>query len=150
MKRLLVGIDGSSHAWAALDLAVIYAKALDAELLAVHVVPGKGAVEHSGQVAKIVSGSNDDKSSAGRDTAQFDDKIVAQTKRILEDGGVKAFKILIFAGDPAERIVYAANDHHVQLIFVGHRGLDAVEHSPMGSVTNKVANMARCTCVIVK
>ncbi len=150
MKRLLVGIDGSSHAWAALDLAVIYAKALDAELLGVHVVPGKSAAELSGQVAEIVSGGNDDESGTWRDTAQFDDKIVTQTKRILEDGGVTAFKILIFVGDPAERIVYAANDHHVQLIFIGHRGLDAVEHSPMGSVANKVANMARCTCVIVK
>ena len=150
MKRILVGVDGSNYGWKALDLAITYAKALDAELLVVHVIPSEAIPEQLLDFANVKDVSEGDTEIAWRKTSMLDEKIVAEAKRILNDKAMTKSDVLVFKGDPAENIVFAANEHHVQMIFIGNRGLSTAEHMLMGSVAHKVANLCRCTCVIVK
>ena len=150
MKRILVGVDGSHYGWKALDLAITYAQALDAELLVVHVIPSEAIPDQLMHFADVKDVSEDDTGFAWRKVSMLDEKIVAEANRILNDKAVTKFKVLVFKGDPAEHIVYAANENHVQMIFIGNRGLSTAEHMLMGSVAHKVANLSRCTCVIVK
>ncbi len=150
MKRILVGVDGSHYAWKALDLAITYAKALDAELLVVHVIPSEDIPGHLMDFAGVNNVSEDDTGYAWRKMSMLDEKIISECKRILNDKAVTKSRVLVLKGDPAEHIVYAANENHVQMIFIGNRGLSTAEHMLMGSVAHKVANLSRCTCVIVK
>jgi nucleotide-binding universal stress UspA family protein len=43
-----------------------------------------------------------------------------------------------------------ARDRHVDMIFLGSRGLGDAKGLLMGSVSHKVAHLAECTCVSVK
>ena len=45
MNRILVAIDGSEHAWRALDLAADLAKVRGGQLIVLHVVPYEGVPE---------------------------------------------------------------------------------------------------------
>lgn len=150
MKRVLAAVDGSNYGWKALDLAITYAEALDSELLVVHVIPGDEIPEHLVEFAGAHDIGAEETEYAWRKTTMLDEKIVAEAKRLLSDRHVKTSKVLVRKGDPAEHIVYEAHQNHVQMIFIGHRGLSTAEHMLMGNVAQKVANLARCTCVIVK
>ena len=150
MKRVLAAVDGSNYGWKALDLAITYAQALDSELLVVHVVPGDEIPRHLAEFAGADRIDEKETEFAWRRISMLDEKIAAEAKRVLKEKSVEPSKILIRKGDPAEHIVYEAHQNHVQMIFIGHRGLSTAEHMLMGSVAQKVANLARCTCVIVK
>ena len=59
-------------------------------------------------------------------------------------------KSAVLMGDPAEKIVEYAKANGIDMIVIGNRGLGAVKMLFMGSVSNKVCNLAECTCVTVK
>ena len=150
VKRVLAAVDGSNYGWKALDLAITYAQALESELLVVHVIPGDEIPRQLAEFAGADRIEEKETEFAWRRVSMLDEKIMTEAKRLLEEKHVEHSRVLVRKGDPAEHIVYEAHQNHVQMIFIGHRGLSTAEHMLMGSVAQKVANLARCTCVIVK
>ena len=53
-------------------------------------------------------------------------------------------------GRPADVIVQTAIDDHVDLIVLGSRGLGGIKQLFLGSVSDRVADEARCPVLIVK
>jgi nucleotide-binding universal stress UspA family protein len=53
-------------------------------------------------------------------------------------------------GRPADQIVMAAEEGGFDLIVLGHRGLGKVKEFFLGSVSDRVADEARCPVLIVK
>ena len=75
---------------------------------------------------------------------------MSQARARAHDKGVRAVQDLLEDGDPASTILRLAKGLHVDMIFLGSRGVGDVHGLLMGSVSHKVAHLAECTCVSVK
>lgn len=150
MRHFLVALDGSDYAWRALDEAIAYGKAINAEILVLHVVPLEDIPEEIQEFARIENVAPGDVGFAWRKKIMLEDKIKNEAAKRLKNAGVKSFKTLVHEGDPAERILAAAGELNIDMIFVGDRGLGALHHLVIGSVTDKIVNLSKCTCVIVR
>ena len=59
-------------------------------------------------------------------------------------------KTVAASGDPASRILETAAAEQADMIVMGSRGLGGLKGLLVGSVSNKVNHLAKCTCVCVK
>ncbi|WP_046225856.1 universal stress protein [Paenibacillus dauci] len=60
------------------------------------------------------------------------------------------YQITIKTGDPGPTIVDYAKQHHLELIVMGSRGLNALQEFVLGSVSHKVVKRAHCPVIVVK
>lgn len=151
MKKLLVALDGSEHAWKALDLAADIAQAQDTEILIVHVVPyepmptafrdfieaehipveeGAYAYHHSGR--------------------ELGDHLTNKAVDRLRERGLEKLTPMMLEGHVANTILATASEEGVDAIFLGSRGLSDLKGALLGSVSHKVANLAAMTVIAVK
>jgi nucleotide-binding universal stress UspA family protein len=63
--------------------------------------------------------------------------------------GCKQVTTEIVSGDPAERILHAAEEIEADAIVMGSRGLGDLSGILKGSVSHKVNYLSRCTCITV-
>jgi nucleotide-binding universal stress UspA family protein len=59
-------------------------------------------------------------------------------------------RTLVSIGRPEVKIVQYANNEHVDLIVMGHRGLKGISRFIMGSVSRTVSEKVNCTVMIVR
>ena len=133
MKRILVAYDGTEPADHALATAIDLAKAFDAAVGVVSVVP-----MHPGRVP----------------IDPWDDPVVhadqlRQAKRILTEAGIEA-QLHEPSGDPARVIERKAEEGGYDTIVLGSRGLGGLERVLQGSVSEHVATHAKTTVVIAR
>lgn len=145
MKKILVALDGSDHSKKAASLAIDFAKKYDAELYIIHVLEDK----------KIPKGFEDHAKAAGIPPDYFDlvcrsDKFVGEAEASAKEEGIKKVVPLCHQGDPADEIILQAKTNNVDLIIMGNRGLGKFSKAIMGSVSSKVCNHAKSTCITVK
>jgi nucleotide-binding universal stress UspA family protein len=148
--KILVAIDGSDHAWKALELAADLAKARDAEVLVLHVVPYEPLPESLVAFARAENIPLDEvrgREAAGR---LLGDALTREAERRLADRGVARSRSLVVDGSPASAILATASDEAVDMIVLGSRGRSPVAGVFLGSVSHKVAHLAECTCIVVK
>jgi nucleotide-binding universal stress UspA family protein len=131
MKRILVAYDGSEPARRALDTTIELAKASDALVTVMSVVP-----VHPGRVP---IDPWDDPSVHARE--------LREAKQILAARGVTA-EYVQPSGDPARKIEQLAEEGGFDTIVLGSRGLGAVSRFLQGSVSEHVATHASATVVI--
>jgi nucleotide-binding universal stress UspA family protein len=133
MKRILVAYDGGPAAARALDTAIQLAKAFDATVSVISVVPFH----------------------AGRSPIDpWDDQAVhaqelLEAKQILATNGIKA-ELFEPAGDPATMIEQIAAEHEFDTVVIGSRGLGALSRFLQGSVSEHVATHSDATVVIAR
>ncbi len=170
IETILVATDGSDHADKALDLAGLLAAQLGAKVVLVHVMsPGPvpeslrrmAEVEHLAErapagyeqpLASTVRGG--DPRHAEYENFRVHEAIGNQlldaAERGLRKKGVKSISRRLEDGEPAEAILDAAAGAGVDMIVLGSRGLGSLKKLLVGSVSSKVCQLARCTCVSVK
>jgi nucleotide-binding universal stress UspA family protein len=78
------------------------------------------------------------------------DGVISHARARAGAKGAQSVQPLLEDGDPADTILRLAKGLHVDMIFLGSRGLGNVKGLLMGSVSHKVAHLAECTCVSVK
>jgi nucleotide-binding universal stress UspA family protein len=148
IKKILVPTDGSAYAAKAFEYASDLALKYDAELHFVHVV----------SESKIPEGLDDfirterieDQPREAVFLEKMGDAIIQSIKEKSRLKGIENVKSAVLMGDPAEKIVEYAKANEIDMIVLGNRGLGAVKMLFMGSVSNKVCNLAECTCLTVK
>jgi nucleotide-binding universal stress UspA family protein len=131
MKKILVAYDGGEPAKKALALAIELAKAFDAPMSVVSVIP-----VHPGRAP----------------IDPWDDRSVhaeelLEARAMLLAHGIEA-DLLEPAGDPARTIERIADDGGFDTIVIGSRQLGAIERVLQGSVSEHVATHADATVVI--
>ena len=140
MKKIFVAIDGSEHAWKALDYAAELAKGMNSTLFVY------SALKPSDSGALLAMYDMDDPLLASEVSGLDDlgDKILAQAKDRL-DPAIKAE-----FGYPPEMILAAAEKSGADTIVMGSRGLSGIKELLLGSVSNHIVHYAKVPVVIVK
>jgi nucleotide-binding universal stress UspA family protein len=148
--KILVAVDGSEHAWKALDLAVSLAKGRDAELLIIHVVPYEPLPEGLRAFARVENVPIEEENARYHQSKTLGDAMTHAAETRARDQGLAKVTGWTAEGRPAEAIIEAAQERGVDMIAMGSRGLSDAKALFLGSVSHKVANHAHCTCVTVK
>jgi len=149
-EKYVVAVDGSDHAWKALDLACDHARLSGAELIIVHVVPYQSMPEGLEQFAKVEGMPVEEQRARFHAGRAGGDTITEAAENHARECGVAQVTVVGVEGEPAEKIVAAAKSTGASMIFLGSRGLGEVEGLLLGSVSHKVMHSAPCTCVAVK
>ena len=143
--KIVVGVDGSAHAAAALTWAAEEAKLRSARLEIVHAwtfVPVATPAD-SGLVPMAWT-DNVELLDVTRQAAE--DAAAAQVEDVL--GPDHGASISVVESGPAEAIIAAAAD--ADLVVVGNRGRGNLAAALLGSTSAKVADEAPCPVVVVR
>lgn len=173
-KKILAATDGSDHGTKAVELASELAAKFNAKLVLVHVLQhGRipEAVQHmlevenlveprqrqQPQVANVAGGlvTATGKGAEASDASYqmfvtLGEHILGTAKQVAREVGVKDVQKVIEDGDPAERVLACADREKADLIVAGSRGLSDLKGMLMGSVSHKLAQLAKCTCITVR
>jgi len=138
IERILVAVDASEGADAALHLAADVARLYGATVIVAHVV---------NPPAIFTLGPQTPTEAVDQMMTQLQEQAFSRAGKILGDAGVEHVEVSL-AGPPARRLVEEAVAREVDLIVIGHRGLSGVERFFMGSVSSQVAHRAPCAVLI--
>lgn len=143
-KTILVPVDGSANSRRAVEAAAELVKCHQAALILLHVIPDEPLPK---ELVKMIASGEITESHMGllRDSAEI---ILQDAQETLRAAGVKEDKSEYILGDPASRIIEYAQSNQVDLIVIGHRGLGA-EINMLGSVTRKLVNISKISCLII-
>jgi nucleotide-binding universal stress UspA family protein len=136
IERIVVGIDGSDNARKALGWAAELARALDAEVVAVHSV---------GLLERYASGQQEDLDTTLDDARHlFDTEWCAP----LDEPTVRSIRLLR-DGNPVTVLLAVADEFDAGLIVVGSRGLGGYPERLLGSTSTQVAQRSTRPVVII-
>jgi nucleotide-binding universal stress UspA family protein len=133
MKKILLAYDGGEPAKRALDRTIELAKAFDAEVAVISVVPSR----------------------SGRSPIDpWDDRTVhaeelLEARRRLAEAGIEA-DLLEPGGDVAKTIERVADERGYDTIVVGSRGLGSLAKAIQGSVSEHVVAHAHATVIVAR
>jgi nucleotide-binding universal stress UspA family protein len=145
-KRILVGLDGSSHALRTAETAAKLAARFGAEL---HFLTVTAPREVPVEVQEYLEAEN----LLGEPRYALDEQtqtIVDKVRAIAEQARVRTIQTVVREGKPVSVLVDYAKDHQMDLLVVGSRGLGAIEAALLGSVSKKVSQLASCSVLIVR
>jgi nucleotide-binding universal stress UspA family protein len=141
--RIVVGVDGSEGAAAAVRWCAVSARGFDADVTAVAVIEPK---------VPLVPPPDAYADAMQQAEAEEHQKTLATLEtdwcRPLRDAGVRYDARSIF-GDPARTLMQAATEVGADLLVVGRRGRGGFLEALMGSVPRKLAHSAGLPLVIV-
>ena len=142
--RILVPVDGSEGARAALKMAIQLQKKYDSELLILCVYRHYSLLEASLSMVRPANVGNLDDS-----MREYASSIVDDAKRYALAMGTDKVRAFVKNGPPARTIVKFAEEREADLIVLGSRGVGDVEGYLLGSVSHKVTGMAKCPVLVV-
>ena len=146
-EHILVPVDGSEHAFRALELASVLAKAENRGIRLLHVVPNKEVPAGLKQFAKVEHMRSppeylyETAIAEGVLNAARDQALTQHTENV---------ECSVEHGDAAKGILEAAGRGDVDTIVMGTRGLSDIQGMVLGSVAHKVAHGADCRVIVVK
>lgn len=140
-RRILVPIDFSEHASAALDAAIEIAKESGGTVHLLHAyeiplgtIPPYGVAVPDAVLAEV------------RDAAA---RRLEKAAQRVQGAGV-ACETHILHAPPAQGIVEAARSFEADLIVMGTRGLTGLRHALLGSVAERTVRTAPCPVLTIK
>jgi universal stress protein A len=141
IRKILVPVDFSDHSQRALDEAIAFAKAFDAQLHLLHCYQVHTAAMAPYGIVVPETFEHDIRMAGLQRLAEWREKATAQGVRVQEH---------ITAHFPAEEIAAAADRLGIDLIVMGTRGLTGLKHVLLGSVAERTIRLARCPVLTVK
>jgi len=146
-ERILVPLDGSAHAFKALDYACDLAQKYGSALTLLHVVETRellrGARRYLDDTEKV------EEPPVQEYERKIADKVLDEAQRRARERGVKEIRKAAEHGNPARTIVRVAESGGHDLIVMGTRGLSDIEGVVVGSVAHRVSHLAPCTVITV-
>jgi nucleotide-binding universal stress UspA family protein len=165
IKTILVPIDGSEHAQKAVELAGDIAGKYKARIKLLYVRPEGplpaplrhlAAVEYGLQArpempegrptATLRAGGASD----AEVSRKLGEKLLERAQRDAREHGAGDVTGEVEDGDPAERILDHAERDGANLIVMGSRGIGNLRGLLMGSISQKVSQLAPCSCITVR
>ncbi|MGI9331949.1 MAG: universal stress protein [Gammaproteobacteria bacterium] len=173
IATVLAAVDGSDHAFEAVEVASDIASKYGARLAIVHVKLKSATVKKLLDMVDAQQLSADTQqflhdrqtrhgsawaldfglastTPAKQVFAEVGELVLLKAKRLAERKGITDVSTHLDNGDPAAQIVARAGQEHADLIVLGDRGLGEVKGMLVGSVSNKIQHLAPCTAISVK
>jgi len=171
IEKILVLVDGSPHSVKAVELASDLASKYDAQIILLHVLlrghmPDglKKALEievnkHEARADNLVNipqeimarvGSKKNVQLSFEELDFIGKYMLSNVAVICQDKGVSKVEKRVEEGDPAKVIIKLADDVQADMIVMGNRGLSDFQGMLVGSVSHKVSQHSKCTCVTVR
>lgn len=149
-QKILVPIDGSRMANKAFKHALSIAKAFNAQIILLTVIPGNvvpaGAYRTWTHPSMVRRSVHEIITIAREEATDF----LTESMKECEKRGVKA-SYKISTGDSASVIIETANKKEVDLIVMGSVGLTGIKKlKALGSVSRKVSENVSCPVLIVR
>ncbi len=142
-EKILVPLDGSSHAAHALDKAIQLAKEFDGKLTLLHAYnPSIVPLPEEYVVQETAPETVDIHREKGI-------SLLREASEKVDTEGVP-FETLLTLGNPVETIIEASKKGKFDLIVLGARGLSPIKEVFLGSVSHGVATHAQCPVLVVK
>jgi nucleotide-binding universal stress UspA family protein len=135
--NILVPLDGSKYSEKALLHACDMAKNYKSHLILLYVVE------------KLISINLLDRKEYLKILRKFGNNVLIKAKKTTTRQGMDS-KIIMKEGNITNEIIKLAKKEQCNLIIVGSKGLGATLRFFLGSVSNKLANNAPCSILIVK
>ncbi len=141
-ERIMVGVDGSGPAAQALGHALRLAKAFDAELWVVHILDSSSsdvfALDDHGAPPR----------SAHEQKADAEEILDGHVSGIP---GIASLNLnaVLDEGDPADRLLALSEEHAVDLLVIGGKGLSGFKRFMLGSVSYAVTRRANLPVLVV-
>jgi nucleotide-binding universal stress UspA family protein len=145
-KRILVPLDGSMHSVGAAEIAIELCRTYGTDLTLLHVTPKLDLPDNLKGYMKAEQLTRQDLLAVNNAAK----RVIADVKSKAEARGIKKVKVIYREGKPARSIVAYAAIARIDAIIMGSRGLSEFESMLLGSVSHKVASLAKCTVMIVK
>jgi nucleotide-binding universal stress UspA family protein len=143
-SHILVPVDGSKNAQAALDRAVELAGLTGAELSVLTIYRHHSMLEASFSMVRAADpGPIDDTQ------REYASEVAETAKRRAREAGAAKVRAFVRNGPVARGIVAFAREHGCDLIVMGGRGMGSIEGYLLGSVSHKVTGMADCPVMVV-
>jgi nucleotide-binding universal stress UspA family protein len=165
IKTILVPIDGSEHAQKAVELAGDIAGKYDARVKLLYVCPEGPLPEPLRHLATVEYGleARPETAEGQRTTIlrpghggdveiarKLGEKLLERAVRDARQHGARDVTGDVEEGDPAERILRHAEIDKANLIVMGSRGIGSLRGLLVGSVSQKVSQLAPCSCITVR
>lgn len=141
MNRILVAIDGSEESRRALSLAVKLAQTTRKRLTLAHAAPAPASWATGASNANWVE--------FHRSYEQYAEKLLTEAARELAATGVE-LDTLVLHGAPAEALAQACEASDVEMVVVGSRGQGSVRRALLGSVSDRLVNIAPKPVLVVR
>jgi len=145
MKRILVATDGSEGGDRAVDYATRLAKTVGAELLIVNIanLSDLQAKKEFEELARV------EHTSVGELLTAFSERVLVSAVDRAKQHGASMIQTRSGHGNVARAILEIAHRENASPIVVGRRGLGRWEALFLGSVSNRLANLAPQAVVVV-
>lgn len=141
MKRIVVATDGSDGGNRAVDAAAELAKTTGSELVIVTI----GGNVTGAELRRLASTDGD----LTKTLKAKADRVLRQAARRARRQGITDPVLRCGWGDPAETILDVVRREKASVVVVGRRGRSQLTQLLLGSVSQKIANLAPCTVVVV-
>jgi len=132
---LVVGVDGSPHAAAALEWAAALAGDLGAEVVAVYAL---------GLLAHLPTGEEP----AQGHRREIDEELRGPWTEVLRARGV-GYRTEVVDGNPVIALMAAADRHGARMVVVGRRGTGGFPGLQLGSTSHQLAQHAEIPVAII-
>lgn len=147
IKKILVPVDGSKHAFKTLDFACDLAEKYGASLFILHVMPERTIPEAVRRFAEVEHINEPPQWIYEQVVAK---NVVSESEERARKKGIKPVRATVHKGNPAKVIVDVADVEGIDTIVMGTHGLGDIRGLVMGSVAHKVNHLADCTVITVK
>ncbi len=146
-KKILVPVDGSQNSDRALAGAIDLATRCGGSLLLLHVIRRWALPKEIMQM--IQAGEiTESRQEIMQNSAEI---ILDSAKKRCDAGGATVARAEYVTGDPARQILDYVSLHDVDLIVIGHSGLEVDVHpNLLGGVARKLLNMTNISCFVVR
>lgn len=149
IASILIAMDGSAHSLKAVSMGAAIAAPLKAKLVLLNVAKPDKAIEAMRQFARTEHATDRD--------ADIIDILKRGAEEMLKGAaskaqaaGVEEVVVEVMEGPIARTIVARAEEHGVDMIVVGSRGLGDLEGLLRGGVSHRVETLAKCPVLVVK
>jgi len=145
IESILVPVDGSEHSKKALDFACQLALKFNADLSLLYVAEANDSDQYlfMGSARVVVPGSSENAQETGQ-------SVIDAATEIANQQGCEIKNKVVTFGSTAKMILEYADNHAIDTIVLGSRGLGNVGGMLLGSVSHKVSHLTKCTCITVR
>jgi universal stress protein A len=138
IKRILVPTDFSEPSLKALDYAIDFTRAHDAELLLLHVVE---PIRHTRMITDVSEILEHHRAEAAEKIAELEQRTRRHHRKCRSE---------VHFGVPYSVIADVAKKWNADLIIIATHGYTGLHHLLLGSVTERVVRIAQCPVMTLK